>query len=75
MQITKLQPVNAGTLFWGIAVSQRGRRYDFCAALKGDPCAVFREDPTCRTHDGRTFWAHITAPKALRLAIRKAARS
>jgi hypothetical protein len=45
MQITELHaPVNGGTLFWGRAVSRRGRRYDFCATPTGSACCIYRED-------------------------------
>jgi hypothetical protein len=45
MQITKLEPpINGGTLLSGIAVSTRGRRYDFCASLDGKVEFAFRED-------------------------------
>lgn len=71
MQITELRPpMNGGTLFFGQAISTRGRRYFFYAPHRGK-CTVFRESslaPEC--------WMQITpgTPSALQVAARRAVR-
>ena len=69
MTITELHPpTNGGTLFQGMAVTDRGRRYIFNADRRGETCGVFREDP-------RGGFVQIgRGPAALKLAVRKAVR-
>jgi hypothetical protein len=76
MQITELHPpINNGSMFFGRALSRRGRHYQFCATPEGEACGIFREDPRYVTHDGKTFWEQIKAPLALQEAVRKAVAS
>ena len=76
MQITELHPpINGGTLFSGIAVSTRGRRWSFCATIDGEACGVQRADPLYDV-PGYTFWLSVRVPPAaLRSAVRKAVAS
>jgi hypothetical protein len=75
MQILKLDsPTSLATLYSGMAMSTRGRRYDFCATSDGEACGVFREYPQDALPDGRTFWLQIKPPKALAASVRSAVR-
>jgi hypothetical protein len=75
MQITGLiPPRNGGTLYDGMAISTRGRRYQFGADGRGDVYCAFREDATCSLPDGRTFWFTIIPPHVLSIAARNAIR-
>ena len=74
-RLSELDPTTDGTLFFGLAVSKRGRRYEFRTTAEGDVGGVYREDPTCATADGSTFWESVRAPRALRQAVRKAVAS
>jgi hypothetical protein len=75
MRITEIhEPINGGTLYSGLAVSTRGRRYEWMASRNQTISRAFREDPKEALPDGRTCWFHITAPRALSVAVRKAVR-
>ncbi len=63
-----LQDVNA--LYSGIAESRRGRRYMFNAEPGEDIVSAFRKDE--EFDDGTVFWKRVTAPSALRTAVREA---
>lgn len=67
-------PPNGGTLFAGLAVSTRGRRYEFTASMKGELGSVFREDRRFTLVGGRTFWSLATPHPSLRAMVRKAVR-
>jgi hypothetical protein len=75
MRIIELNPpINGGTLCWGFAESDRGRRYEFTATLDGDATRnAFREEPSALP-DGRRLWLSIRTPLALRDAVRRAVR-
>lgn len=70
MQIVELHaPTDGGTLYCGLAESNRGRRYKFMAsAERRTRPSVFRENE-------RGFWARVPTPRALSLAVRRAIRS
>jgi hypothetical protein len=73
MRITKIhEPTNGGTLYSGVAVSARGRRYLWQAARGETVNSAFREHPDEALPDGRNFWQQIAAPRALSIAVRKA---
>ena len=62
MRITELIPTS-GELFFGRAVSTRGRRYTF-SAFGGRAEYCFRED-AAPLADGRAVWRQIKSPPAL----------
>lgn len=74
MQVIALhRPTNGGTLYWGLAKSNRGRRYDFIASADGDAGSrVYREEPASALQDGRSLWLSVSIPLALRVAVRQA---
>jgi hypothetical protein len=73
MRVTKIhEPTNGGTLYSGVAVSARGRRYLWQAERGETIKSAFREHPDDALPDGRNFWRQITAPRALSIAVRKA---
>jgi hypothetical protein len=75
MHITSIEaPINGGTLMALNAVSTRGRRYMCSATSNGQACGVFRESPRDTLPGGRTFWKQVTAPTALKSAVRQAIR-
>lgn len=76
MQVIELHaPTNGGTLYFGRVKSSRGRRYEFLAAMNGDPGPrAFREEPWSALPDGRTFWLSVPTPNALSAAVRQAIR-
>jgi hypothetical protein len=67
--IIRLDPPTTlkGSLFFGEAISKRGRKYKFCADLEGASC-VFREEV------GGRWWKQIAAPAALSTIAREAVR-
>ena len=72
MQITKIEPPKkGGTLYWGLAVSTRGLRYEWYQS-RGYACHAYREDPSSALPDGRTCWWAIKAPTAPATAVRRA---
>ena len=73
MQIIKIEPPT-GSLYSGLAISTRGRRYDWCATFSGKIRAVFREYPNDVLPSGMTYWHKIKAPPALAAAVRVAVR-
>ena len=67
-------PVNGGTLYSGIAVSGRGRRYSFFASKddKAPKVRVMREEPDSYSEKYGICWLCAPTPPSVGRAIRKA---
>jgi len=62
-----------GKYYSGYAMSIRRRRYQLILN-RGNVVSVYREHPEHGLPDGRTLWSAVSAPPALKVAVRKATR-
>ena len=62
-------PHSGGSLFSGMVVTRRLRRYSFSASPDHACVSVFREEAQDALADGRSFWVPVPTPPAIRTAI------